>query len=317
MLSLFHQAGALLLALSPIAIIVAVSALFARRGALPPAASKGIADGMVYLFLPCLIFDKITVGLQPAEMPFWWALPLTALGVFIFGGLLTLAVFRGRLRREPDLFPLAFMHNAGFIVLAIGQRLIPDEEPLFAAYTFLFVLGHSPLLWSIGKYFISGQAATPFAWRQLVTPPLIANVLAVSMAVSGGRDYLPEPLRIAIHMLGSVTIPASLVVLGASLSMVRPSLREDGGVLARAALIKLILMPAVLIGILHLTGLKATYPVLAFMLVLQAAVPQATNFIVLVRTYGGNLRRTGTVLLGCYILSFLTVPLWLAIWENL
>jgi predicted permease len=314
MVTFLGQVYGIILVLLPIALVVLASALVARRGWLPEAASKGLSDGIVYLFLPCLIFAKIADGLEPAKMPYWWAIPLVALGVFCVGASLGALIFRRRLREAPDVLPLGFLQNAGFLVLAIGERLVPQEEVLFATYTFLYVLGHSPLLWSFGKLLISRDAAVPFRWHQLLTPPLFANLLAVVVVLAGLRPYLPGPVMEGVRMLGEVAVPASLVVLGASLSLFRPSWREDGALLLRAVGLKLVLLPAILIGLLSLTGLGQSHPVLALMLVLQAAAPQATNLIVFVRTYGGNLRRTGTILLVGNALSLLTIPLWLAIW---
>jgi predicted permease len=276
MLGFLRDAGVILLALFPVALIVMASAGVARAGWIKKGATKGLSDGIVYLFLPCLIFDKVTTGLRPDEMPLWWAIPLIAIAVFVLGGLITILVFRGRLRESPDLFPLGFIQNAGYLVLALGMQLVPEaEQGAFATFTFLYVLGHSPLLWSVGKYFISGQAAKPFDWRQLLTPPLFANLLAVTLAVSGLQVWIPTAVATAVHMLGVVTVPAGLVVLGASIAMIENSFRTDGPSIARVCLIKLVLIPAVVLSFIKLTGMNASYPLVTYMLVLQACAPSS------------------------------------------
>jgi hypothetical protein len=120
-----------------------------------------------------------------------------------------------------------------------------------------------------------------------------------------------------MHYLGNVAVPASLVVLGASLSLIRVKWSEDGGVAWKASCLKLIVIPAIVIAVLHFSSVRETLPLLAFMIVLQASAPQATNLIVLVRSYGGNLRRTGTVMLTCYMASLFTIPLWIMLWRLL
>ena len=304
-------------ALSPLGLIVGVSAILARRGLFSEAASAALSTGVIYLFLPCLIFDKITHGLDPVAMPLWWGIPLTAVAVFILGAGLSALVFRKRWRKEPDLLALGFLHNAGYIIIAIGQLLVTDNEPLFSAYCFLYVLGHSPLLWSVGKWLISGDQSVPFKWNQLITPPLCANVLAITFSLTGARDWIPTPVDQAIGMLGSVTVPAALVVLGASLSLIKFSWSLDRPTAWRAAMLKLVIIPAIVITLIQLSGIRENLPLLAFMLVLQACAPQATNLIVQVRTYGGNLRRTGTVLLTCYAACLFTIPFWIVLWRNL
>lgn len=314
---MFAEFIVVLYAVLPLGIIVGISALLAKKGIFSEAASGALSNGIIYLFLPCLIFDKITKGLDFEAMPLWWGIPLTAIVVFILGGLLSALVFRKRWRKEPDLLALGFIHNAGYIIIALGQLLVPEDETLFSAYCFLYVLGHSPLLWSAGKWLISGDRSIPFQWRQLITPPLCANLLALTFAVTGLRDGVPTAVGKSIEMLGSVTVPAALVVLGASLSLIKLHWKEDASAAWRASLLKLVLIPAIVITLLQATGLRATHPLLAFMLLLQACAPQATNLIVQVRTYGGNLRRTGTVLLTSYAASLITIPAWIVLWRHL
>ena len=314
---MFSEFIAVLYAVSPLAIIVAVSAFLAKKDILTEAASGALSSGIIYLFLPCLIFDKITKGLDPEAMPLWWGIPLTAVVVLIFGGLLSSVVFRKRWRKEPDLLALGFLHNAGYLIIALGQLLVPEQETLFSTYCFLYVLGHSPLLWSVGKWLISKQKSEPFQWRQLITPPLCANILAITFVLTSARDWIPTPVDKSIEMLGTVAVPAAFVVLGASLSMIKLHWAEDGSAAFKATLLKLVILPAVIITVLQATGIRETLPILAFMLLLQGTSPQATNLIVQVRSYGGNLRRTGTGLLTGYAASLITIPFWIVLWRAL
>ena len=304
--------------LLPLALMVGAGAILGHRKVLSDTTASGLSDGLVYLFLPCLIFGNITVGLTENRVPFWWTLPLMALALSLLGALITLLVFRRRLWQSPDLFPLGFMQNAGYLVVAIGLTLVPPEERvLFGAYTFLFVLGYSPLLWSVGKYLISRQPGTAFRWRSLLTPPLFANLLAVLLITTDLFRFVPASVNAGIALMGSAAVPISMVVLGITLGSVPLSLRKDTRTLLLLCTTKLVLIPAVAIPVLYFSGLKQSHPLLALMLLLQAASPQASNLVILIRTYGGNMARTGAVLLLAYSASLVCIPAWVALWQAL
>jgi predicted permease len=55
-----------------ILIVVGVAAVLARKGIFSEAMISGASRGVVFCFLPCLIFDKITTGFSPTTMPYWW-----------------------------------------------------------------------------------------------------------------------------------------------------------------------------------------------------------------------------------------------------
>ncbi len=304
-------------AILSLALIAVASGLLARKGIFSEGMITGIAKGSVACFLPCLIFDKITHGFNPASMPFWWILPISALITFLIGWALTAVIFMGDMRRKPDMIPLAFMHNAGYLSVAIGQDLFPEQANAFGAYTFLYVLLYNPLLWTFGKYLISGGAERPFRVREIITPPLCANLIATAMVLAGWHRAIPRPVSSAISMLGEAAIPLSLVVLGGTLANTPFKFHHHGKDVLRAVLIKLFLMPIIAITILHLSGLAATEPMLCMFWVMQAAFPQATNLILQIRAYGGNRERASAVLLAGYTGAILTLPFWIGIWQAL
>lgn len=307
----------ILRAMIPLAVIAGIGAVMARGRLFPDAAIAGLSKAVVYLFLPALIFTKILRGLDPGAMPLWWLIPLSALALFALGLGLTLLFLRKEARASRDVIPLGFMQNAGYFVLALGLQLHRSDQDEFSAYVFLFVLGNSPLLWSFGKYFISRTEPGPIRWRELATPPLIANVAAVTLVLTGASRFFPDPVFRGLEMAGDAAIPGALIVLGASLAQLE--LRRDGewGLIGRCVAVKLLLVPAATIGLLCLLGLKSHDPLWAEMLVLQAAVPHAINLVIHVRTYGGNLRRVGSVMILSYLCSLFTIPFWLSLWKML
>jgi predicted permease len=304
-------------AVAAIFLVIFVSGLMVRRDIISQQQISGLSVATVNIFLPCLIFSKVVATLKPAELPGWWALPLAGIAMALVGTGLGALVFAGKLREKRNMLPLAGMQNAGYLVLPIGLALFPDRFDTFALYVFLFILGYNPILWSLGKLLVSGNGGTQSGWRQLVTPPFVANLLAIAFALSGAAKMLPAPVFGAIELLGTAAVPVATLVLGAILGSIEVRLRSNIADTARALGVKLVLLPAVTVTLLHMTRLYISNPLLADFFVIEAASAPAVALVLQVRTYGGDERRVGSVMFFSYLACTLTLPAWVAIWRLL
>jgi len=303
-------------AIAAIFLVIFVSGLMVRRDIISQQQISGLSVATVNIFLPCLIFSKVIATLRPAELPGWWALPLAGIAMALVGTGLGALVFAGKLREKRNMLPLAGMQNAGYLVLPVGLALFPDRFDTFALYVFLFILGYNPLLWSLGKLLVSGngRGAQP-AWRHVVTPPFVANLVAIAFALTGAGEILPGPVLGAIELLGTAAVPVATLVLGAVLGSVDVRLRSHIADTARALGVKLMLLPAVTVTLLHLTRLYVTNPLLADFFVIEAASAPAVALVLQVRAYGGDEERVGSVMFFSYLACTLTLPVWVAVWR--
>ena len=296
--------GATFLAVSQIAIIVIIAWTLVARGVIGHTVVKGLSDVTVLVFLPCLMFSNITETLKPGEQPLWWVIPLIGVGMFVGGSLIALAVFARDLKAKRDLIPLSAMQNAAFAILPIGQVLVPQDFDRFALYTFLYLLFFSPLFWSVGKTLTTAGQSGPLSWKSFVTPP------------TGARSLIPGTVASSVKLLGSATIPVATFVLGGSLGGLTHRFREHLSDAVRSLGVKLVIIPLLTVLVMAVTDLRRTDPTLALMLVLQGASAPATNIILQLTTYGGNLERSGTIILLGYIGAAFAMPFWVAVWQT-
>lgn len=303
------------LVISQVAIVVAAGWILAARGVVKPEVVKGMSDVTLVVFLPCLMFSNIISTFQPAQQPLWWILPLVGIAMFTGTTLIATLAFAGSLREKRDLIPVAAMQNAAYVVLPIGQVLIPRDFDRFALYCFLYLLTYNPLFWTVGKVLNTSGGSGAFSWRDLITPPFAANLVAVLLVLTGARAFLPGPLTAAVRLVGSATIPVSVFVLGATLGSMAHRFRHHLADAVRTLGVKLVVIPLLTVLVLSATNLKETDPTLALLLVLQGASAPAMNIVLQITTYGGNLERTGTIILLGYVTSLLTVPAWVAVWQ--
>lgn len=317
--------GETFLAVSQLGLIIGVAVLLVRLKRFDGSTVKGVSDAVVLVFLPCLIFSNVLRQFQPAEFPLWWLLPLAAVLTFLGGFVIAGLLFWGQWREKRPLLAMASLQNAGYLTLPIGQVLLPPEQfPQFALYVFLFILAYNPLLWSVGKLLVSGTGGK-WRWSGLVTPPLIANVLALTLVFSGLREALPQSpigpawtvLTRAAAQLGEATIPVATFVLGASLGTIPLGLGGRVGDVLRVVLSKLLLAPAAAFLVLTALGWRTgEWGLVGFMLMLQAASAPATAIVLQIQTFGGDLRQAGPPLVSAYVACLVTIPLWIALWRG-
>lgn len=285
-----------------------------RKGIVTRGQVTALSTVTVRVFLPCLIFASVIKQLDISAFPEWWILPLLGIAMPVLGLLLSGLLFVRGLPEKRNLLSLSAIQNAGYLVLPVGLRLFPERFEQFSLYCFLFMIGVNIVLWSIGKYLITSQSHASFSFRELMTPPVAVNVIAVLVVVSGLAGFVPILVLDAAGLLGEATVPVATFVLGATLGGIKFSrIREIGDMILVAAF-KMMFMPVLVMGVLLVIGSDSIRPFLAHFLIIEAAVPPAAGLILQIRTYGGDEQKAGSIMLLCYLLCAFTLPLWVAIW---
>ena len=302
-------------ALTKIFSVALVAGILVRTKVIPDKIIRFLSQVTVKFLLPCLIFSKIILHFNPEDVPFWWMLPIGAVVMIGSGILISGLLFIKELPEKKNMLALAGIQNASYLVLPLGKALYPQQFDEFLVYCFLLVLGVSPVSWSIGKVLSTTGDGTPLDFKKFITPPLIANVLAITLVLTGIRNLLPHTPVLYIEKIGSITVPLATFILGATLGNISfskiPPLKDTLRVIA----VKFLILPLLTITFICLTGINDNYPLLADLLIIQSSSPAATAIILQVRAYGGDYHKMGSIMLTSYILTMFVMPFWLALWQ--
>ncbi len=305
-------------AVGQIALVIIGAGWLARRGIIPKAGVKLLSDTVILVFLPCLIFSNIVTEFHPASSPGWWTLPLAAVLLILSGwALATPLLFRaGPAKRE--LMPMAFLQNAAFFVLPMGKVILDEGFEQFAVYISLYLIGNNPLLWLIGKHFLykRGQGE-PFRWSQLLSAPIYANLAALALVATDTRTFIPEILVNTTSFLGDATVPIATLSLGASLGSLNLNFRRYVKEGALVILQKLFLMPLVILGAMAFIPWLYSTPILLLFFILQGASPPASTLVLQSSSYSDNSERIGTIIVMCYIVCIISIPIWVTIAKSI
>jgi hypothetical protein len=304
-------------ALLQILLVSVAGGVLIRKKVITQEHLKSLSAVVVRVLLPCMTFSNIVRNFNPSQFKFWPLVPLVAILTIVLGLLAAMALFWPNLKSNKHHFATASLQNAGYLILPLGKILYPKQFDEFAMYCFLYILGMSPLLWSLGKYLVSSGEDEKISFKGLLTPPLIACIGAIIIVLAKLQFIFPNIVIDSAELIGSATVPIATFVLGAVLGIVSFNIKSHIWDAAKVLFVRLVFVPICTIAVLLLTGLHHNYPLLCDLFVLQSSSSPATGLILQIKHYGGNEDEVGSILILSYIACMFTIPLWLAIWTML
>ncbi|MBN2806941.1 MAG: AEC family transporter [Prolixibacteraceae bacterium] len=316
MYEIFSEAFSTMLgAVGRIFLVIVAAGFLVRRKILLEEHVTALSWVTVNVLLPCMMFSKISANFQADTLSFWWFIPLTSAAMIFAGVAFGYLFYLRRYREKQFLIPLASMQNAVYLVLPIGLFMYPDQFDEFATYNFLFLIGFTVVVWSLGKVLITGASFRKIGYKDFVTPPLVASTGTLLLVLLGLHRFVPAMVMDAVDLVGDATIPVSNLVLGATLGGISFKVLPKIADVVKLTVIKYMLLPLTVILVLHSIGLKDTRPLLADMLVIESAAAPATALILQVRAYGGDRQTIGSNMIVSYAICLLAIPFWIAVWQ--
>ena len=295
--------------------------LAVRLRLLPAGTIWCLSTFVIAIALPSLILSTLARELHYELLP--EMVRCLATGVLLNGLGLALALAARRLflpASQPGRRPflsLAALQNSGYLPIPLTAAILPPDQQatgLLLVFIYIFVMGF--IFWSLGVRLIArpqsfnGLAAN---LRQVANPPLIAMLVGLFFLippVHAGYARLTL-LQEGLAALGSTTIPLVLIILGGSFATITGT-TSGRRIVTLAAAIKLVVIPSLT---LTMVLLLAPERIFAFALILQAAMPAAMNHIVVAQEYDGDVALASRALFVQYLLSVITVPVFLLLYN--
>ena len=194
-------------------------------------------------------------------------------------------------------YALAFP-NVAFIGYPVAVALF-GPEALF--YAVILVMPFNLLSYTLGPLMLAGAAR--FQWKQLLSPCVVAAVIALILALAGLRP--PALVGEMLGFVGDITVPLSLVMIGSLLSdLPARQVFASPRIWALAAL-RLLVMPAALLVLLRALNVETMVLGIA---VTQMAMPVAVNGTMLSMEYGGDTDAMAQATFLTTLGSIVTIP---------
>lgn len=299
-------------AIIPIFIVISCGFLARRVGWLTEEADRSLMALVVNLLYPALIFSYI-LGNDALEHPSNIVLPpLVGFTSIVAGfGVCMLLARKLGIGNQRECRTFAFstgMYNYGYFPIPIIALLFDRET---TGVLLVHNVGVEMAMWALGVGFILSANDPKSIWRRIFSGPVIAILLAVPMNWIGLDERLPNFAFESVDLLGQCAIPIGLILIGATFADLSKGTKivDRPQIPAYACALRLGLFPA---AFLFFAWLFPFSPELKQVMIVQAAMPCAVFPIVLARHFDGSPEVALKVVLSTTVVSFLTIPLWIA-----
>jgi predicted permease len=300
-------------AVLPIFFVIGAGALARRLGWLDTEADRSLMTVVVNLLYPALIFSFI-IGNDALRQPSNLILPpLVGLTTVIGGFALAMLVARKfKIGNQKECRTFAFttgIYNYGYFPVPIIALLFDRET---TGVLLVHNLGVEVAMWVLGVGFILSRNDPKSIWKRVFSGPVIAILIAVPMNYFKIDQHLPNSALETVNLLGQCAIPLGLLLIGATFVDLAKEMKISSRlkIPITASVLRLGILPAAFLFIAFILPLSTE---LKCVIAVQAAMPCGVFPIVLARHFDGSAEVALKVVLGTTMISFLTIPLWIAI----
>ena len=267
--------------------------------------SQQLSVFVINISSPCLIVSSVMGDISPDKD---LILPVLAIGCVTYAFFVAVAMLLSRIiTKNKDMqgiygFMLTF-GNVGFIGYPIVASIFGKYAIFYAS---LLNIPFTLLAFSLGKKMIQGgPGGLKLDWKILVSPAMIACYLSTLIVVFDIKG-LPNLVTTPITLLGNITVPAALLIIGTSMAQMDLRRIFSGKLVWGISVLRLLVLPIVIYYFTRLIGFSGD--ILGINTVL-AAMPVGTYGAMFCLQYGKDETVMVQGILISTLLSILSIPL--------
>ncbi len=269
-----------------------------------PRATRGLSGLLVNVTIPALIIASMQVPITPARLTGAEILFFATVMFFAF----SFAVARATSRvipmapSERGVFQFAIVFgNVGFMGFPVARALLGSESLFYVA---IFNLVFNVLAFSVGIAMLTRGRGERFDPWLLANPGIAASVAGFLLFL--GSVGIPSPFIDAIDLLGGVTTPLAMIVIGAMIATFPAREMIGDWRIWAASAVLLLAIPA---AYCCLFSAIFADPLVNGVMITMAAMPAAANTAIFAEQYGANARLASQIVFVSTIGSLVTIPL--------
>ncbi|MBO5744845.1 MAG: AEC family transporter [Clostridia bacterium] len=197
------------------------------------------------------------------------------------------------------------MGNVGFFGLPLMKALFPNN-PEISCYVAMYMVGMNLLVFTMGSYCITGEKKYISLRSALFNPTTFGMLFALPIYFFGLGKYIPSMLANAINIMGSMTTPLCMFILGIRLANTSLKNLISKPVVFLIAAMKLIAFPLFCFVTLYFIPLDFTFKAC---LIVLAGTPCAAIIQSLSEMYDSQAELSANCIMITTLLCFMTLPL--------
>ena len=290
--------------ISVLFILIIVGYIARKKDLLDEDCTSKISSLIMSIFLPSMIISSMQIKYSNEMINKIVSLLIISIIMYLTSVVISY-LLKFILKSEKDLgiyqYVIVFS-NVGFMGYPVIEAVL-GKDAIF--YTAIFNLPFNLLTFTLGTYLLSkGQDNYSFSLKFLISPVIIAVFIGLCLFVFSIK--LPLILNIPLEMLGDITTPLSMLVIGsllASSSAVECFMNKK---LYFVTLIRLIILPLVIYFMLKN---RVSDNMLFSIPIVISAMPAAANTAIMADEFGANKSLASQSVFFTTLFSVVTIPL--------
>ncbi len=286
--------------------IVVVGYVIGKLGYLGGDFDRQLSRLVINITCPALILSSAMTGNLPDRR---FILPLLLVSVVTYAVLTGIAFVLPRYltNRKSDEGTVGFallFGNVGFMGYPVVDSIFGHEAVFYAA---VLNVVNTFAVFTVGTILITGRndvEGSRFQKKVLYSTPMIAAYLTI-LIVALGIDGIPGCVSQPLTMIGSITVPAALLIIGSSMSQLSLRTMLGNRTVYATSLFRLVLLPVAVYFLCRIIGFSDFVVNINTIVI---AMPVATYGTILCLKYGKDTTMMTEVTFITTLLSMLTIP---------
>ncbi len=286
--------------------LVVVGYIAGRLGYMGGEFDKKLSSLVINFTCPALILSSAMTGELPDRR---LILPLLGISTLTYVILSVVAFllprYLTRKKEDEGIVGFALMFgNVGFMGYPVVASIFGHQAVFYAA---VLNVVNTFAVFTIGTILIVGDLSDGkrFQKKVLYSTPMLSAYLAI-LIVALGIDNIPDIISQPLTMLGNITVPAALLIIGSSMSQLSARSMLGDLTVYTTTVFRLLLIP---IGFYFLCSALGFDPYVVNINTVVIAMPVATYGTILCLKYNRDTTLITEVTLITTLLSMLTIPL--------
>ena len=287
--------------------IVVVGYVAGKLGYMGGTFDKRLSKLVIDITCPALILSSAMTGELPDRR---LILPLLGISIITYiiltGVALTVPRYLTRKKEDEGAIGFAIMFgNVGFMGYPVVASIFGHEAVFYAA---VLNVVNTFAVFTVGTMLITGKnevEGSRFQKKVLYSTPMVAaylTMLIVALEIDPIPGFISQPLT----MIGNITVPAALLIIGSSMSNLPLRAMLGNIPVYTTTLMRLAVVPLVIYYLGHALGFS---PFVVGINTVVVAMPVATYGTILCLRHGKDTTFITEVTFITTLLSMITIPL--------
>ena len=282
-------------------IMIFVGYYASKRNIIDREANRKFSDLLLNITLPCMIITSFQFDFSAEVLYDAGRILIIAVLIHLLSAVVARVIYnKSPWQTASVLRFVTIFSNAAFMGFPVIDSLYSQ---IGVFYTAMYVVVFNLFVWSYGVILFTGQKDWSSIKSSLLNPGIVATI--VGLILYAASIKLPLPLFKAFSMVGSMTTPLSMLIIGTLLAQVNYQEILKGQHLISGIAMRLVGLPLLLFIILYFLGIKG---VVANVLVLVTAMPAAAITVIFAEKHNADALLASRFVALSTILSLVTLP---------